>query len=103
MAFYRFSEDEVAEIKQRLEDITLLLKKEQRTEPNQVWYDSQEFLQIMNVSKRTAAYWRESNKITYAQIGQKIYYRLSDILTFLSQHTIQSTSNTQNPEENASN
>lgn len=66
MGFYRFSEEEVQVIKQRLDEISLTLKQKQRTEPDQIWYDNQEFLQIMNISKRTAAYWRTENVITYS-------------------------------------
>jgi hypothetical protein len=92
MGFYRFSEEEVQDIKQRLDDISLTLKQNQRTEPDQIWYDNQEFLQIMNISKRTAAYWRTENVITYSQVGNKIYYRLSDIMDLLQKSTIPANS-----------
>lgn len=88
MGFYRFSEEDVQDIKQRLAEISLTLKKKQRTEPDQIWYDNQEFLQIMNISKRTAAYWRTENVIAYSQVGNKIYYRLSDIMDLLEKSTI---------------
>ena len=88
MGFYRFSEEEVQEIKQRLDEISLTLKQKQRTEPDQIWYDNQEFLQIMNISKRTAAYWRTENIIGYSQVGNKIYYRLSEIMALLDRSTI---------------
>jgi hypothetical protein len=92
MSFYRFSEEEVQDIKLRLDDIALTLKQKQRTEPDQIWYDNQEFLQIMNISKRTAAYWRTENVITYSQVGNKIYYRLSDIMDLLQKSTIPANS-----------
>jgi hypothetical protein len=88
MSFYRFSEEEVQEIKQRLETLTIEVRNKQRTEPDQVWYDNQEFLQIMNISKRTAAYWRTENIIGYSQVGNKIYYRLSEIMALLDRSTI---------------
>ncbi len=95
MGFYRFSEEEVQEIKQRLDALTVEVRKKQRTEPDQVWYDNQEFLQIMNISKRTAAYWRTEKVITFSQVGNKIYYRLSDIMDLLQKFTIPA-SNTNN-------
>lgn len=88
MSFYRFSEEEVQEIKQRLEALTIEVRNKQRNEPDQVWYDNQEFLQIMNISKRTAAYWRTENIIGYSQVGNKIYYRLSEIMALLDRSTI---------------
>lgn len=95
MAFYKFSEEEVQEIKQRLDALTIEVRKKQRTEPDQVWYDNQEFLQIMNISKRTVAYWRTEKVITFSQVGNKIYYRLSDIMDLLQKFTIPA-SNTNN-------
>ena len=92
MGFYRFSEEEVQDIKQRLDEISLTLKQKQRTEPDQIWYDNQEFLQVMNISKRTAAYWRTENVIAYSQVGNKIYYRLSDIMDLLQKSTIPANS-----------
>ena len=92
MSFYRFSEEEVQDIKQRLDDLFIEVRKKQRTEPDQIWYDNQEFLQIMNISKRTAAYWRTENVITYSQVGNKIYYRLSDIMDLLQKSTIPANS-----------
>ena len=88
MAFYKFSEEEVQDIKKRLDEISLSLKQKQRTEPDQVWYDNQEFIQIMNISKRTAAYWRTQKVITYVQVGNKIYYRLSDIMELFHKNII---------------
>ncbi len=92
MSFYRFSEEEVQDIKQRLDDLFIEVRKKQRTEPDQVWYDNQEFLQIMNISKRTAAYWRTEKVIAYSQVGNKIYYRLSDIMDLLQKSTIPASS-----------
>ena len=92
MSFYRFSEEEVKEILNRLDRISLELKQSQRTQPDEIWYDNQEFLSIMNVSKRTAAYWRTEEMISYSQVGNKIYYSLADILDLLQKHKVQAGS-----------
>ena len=98
MSFYRFSEEEVQEILTRLDKISLEMKQSQRTQPEEIWYDNQEFLTIMNISKRTAAYWRTENIVSYAQVGSKIYYRLSDILDLLAKCTVPAAKNiTQKP------
>lgn len=88
MSFYRFSEEEVKEILNRLDRISLELKQSQRTQPDEIWYDNQEFLSIMNVSKRTAAYWRTEEMISYSQVGNKIYYRLADVLDLLQKYKV---------------
>lgn len=83
MSYYKISEDEVQEIKKRLDDISFDLKNKQRTEPDQIWYDNQEFLQLMNISKRTAQTWRDEGIISFSQVGSKIYYRMSDVQMLL--------------------
>lgn len=72
------------DILQRLDDIKQLLKKVQYN--NDVFLDNQEFLQVMNISKRTAQIWRDSGVIGYSQIGSKIYYRFSDIQELLNKN-----------------
>lgn len=92
MSFYRFSEEEVQQILTRLDKISLELKQSQRTKPEEIWYDNQEFLSIMNVSKRTAAYWRTEKMVAYSQVGNKIYYSLADVLDLLQKHKVQAAS-----------
>src|SRR5690554_1602355 len=88
MSSYRLYEEDVQEIMDRIDQLSIEARNKQRTEPDQVWYDNQEFLQIMNISKRTAAYWRTENVITYSQVGNKIYYRLSDIMDLLEKSIV---------------
>lgn len=40
---------------------------------------NKEFLQVMNISQRTAQYWRKKGIIGYIEIGTKIYYKLKDV------------------------
>ena len=46
--------------------------------------DNQEFIQLMNISKRTAQEWRDSGIVSFSQIGHKIYYRSVDIEELLN-------------------
>ena len=54
--------------------------------PNEAFVDNNEFINIMNVSVRTAQLWRDHGKIGYSKEGKKIYYKLSDIEKFLNHH-----------------
>lgn len=54
--------------------------------PVDTFIDNQEFIQIMNVSKRTAQSWRDEGIISFSQIGSKIYYRMSDVQALLDKH-----------------
>lgn len=85
MAQIIFSEEAYQDILQRLTRMEALLKLKQGA-PDDVFVDNQEFLQIMNVSKRTAQAWRDQKVITYSQVGNKIYYRMGDILKLLEKN-----------------
>ena len=45
--------------------------------------DNQQFIQLMNISKRTAQSWRDEGIIAFSQVGGKIYYRMSDVQKLL--------------------
>jgi len=76
----------IANFIERLQDVEEKLKKIQSLKD--VFLDNQEFLQVMNISKRTAQNWRDSGIIAYSQIGAKIYYRVSDIEELLNKNYI---------------
>lgn len=71
-------------INSKLEEVVKRLQDLQRTDPTQVFFDNQYFIQIMNISKRTAQEWRNERLIGYSHIGGKVYYRLSDIIELLN-------------------
>lgn len=48
--------------------------------------DNFRFLQLMNISAKTAQTWRDKGIIGYSQIGNKIYYRVSDIKKLLDKN-----------------
>ena len=54
----------------------------------ETFLDNQEFLLLMKISKRTAQTWRDEGKISFSQVGNKIYYKLSDIENYLPNITI---------------
>lgn len=72
-------------INAHLEQIKSYLSNKQK-DPKDVFLDNQEFLQLMNISKRTAQTWRDDGIISFSQIGSKIYYRMSDVQTLLDKN-----------------
>ena len=48
--------------------------------------DNEEFVVFMGISKRTAQTWRDEGKISFSQVGNKIYYKTSDIDKLLALH-----------------
>jgi hypothetical protein len=67
-------------IHKRVETIT--------TGAQDTFIDNSEFIQRMKISKRTAQTWRDEKRISYSQIGAKIYYKLSDVENLLVQSSI---------------
>jgi predicted site-specific integrase-resolvase len=60
------------------------MKIDSKLDPEVIIFDNQEFLKVMNISKRTAQQWRDTGYIGFSQLGNKIYYRLSDIKALLN-------------------
>ncbi|MBS0645866.1 MAG: helix-turn-helix domain-containing protein, partial [Verrucomicrobia bacterium] len=50
------------------------------------WLDNQELMLMLKISKRTAQHYRDSGLISFSQVGNKIYYKLSDVEELLKAH-----------------
>ena len=79
--------DEAEIILKRLDEqvalIVAKLKIGSKSDPEDVFFDNHKFMLLMNTSKRTAQEWRNKKIIEFSQVGNKIYYRLSDIKKLL--------------------
>ena len=86
MPFYEPTEVLFKEIQEQLKNLTVILKEKQKMNPEDLVCDNQEFMQIMNISKRTAQLWRDTGYIGFSQLGNKIYYRITDIQSLLNEN-----------------
>ncbi|WP_228479082.1 helix-turn-helix domain-containing protein [Flavobacterium soyangense] len=86
MPYYTPTEEMLEKIHSRISELALNVKTKQHLEPEDVFFDSQEFMLLMNISKRTAQQWRDNKVIGFSQIGNKIYYRLCDIQELLKEN-----------------
>lgn len=77
------------------EEFQLILKRleaieEKATRPDQnpeeIWFDNQDLMHFLNISKRTAQNYRDKGLISYSQVAAKIYYRLSDVHAMLERN-----------------
>jgi 3-methyladenine DNA glycosylase Tag len=69
----------------RLDNLNATLEANQK--PSQeTFLDNQEFIQLMNISKRTAQTWRDEGKVSFSQIGSKIYYKMKDVEVLLDKN-----------------
>lgn len=77
------SKDQYNELVLKIEETKTLISQSTKS-PQEVFVDNQEFLILMNVSKRTAQTWRDEGKISFSQIGSKIYYKMDDVTKMLN-------------------
>ncbi|WP_028284028.1 helix-turn-helix domain-containing protein [Olleya marilimosa] len=79
------STQQYKELVNRLDILNKKLEEKQKS-PDDTFLDNQEFLQLMNISKRTAQTWRDEGIVSFSQIGSKIYYRMSDVQKLLDKN-----------------
>ena len=81
MQFYENTEKTLYKIERNVVEIAAKMKLGYKLNPDNIFFDSQEFMLLMNISKRTAQQWRDNNTIGYSQVGNKIYYTSYGIRT----------------------
>lgn len=87
----------IPELEELVTEIRVEIQQAKRP-AEEIIYDDVDLRKFLKVSKRTTAYWREKGMITFSKLGGKLYYRLSDILSFIKQHEISAvTSNLKIP------
>ena len=79
------TKDQYNELLMRLDAISSQLNA--KTAPKkETFLDNQEFLLLLKISKRTALTWRDEGRISFSQVGNKIYYKLSDVEKLMQEH-----------------
>ncbi len=71
-----------------IEEVKKLIDKKLGTvvDPQHVFIDNQEFMQLLKISPRTAQNYRDQGLVSYSQVGSKVYYQLSDVYEMLEKH-----------------
>ena len=57
--------------------------------PGDRWLNKKEVLGLLYISDRTLQHWRTNRILPYSRIGNKLYYRLSDIEKLLESRRVQ--------------
>lgn len=89
MEVFILSKAQFSELTSRLDS----LQNQLNSQPNaskKTFMDNEEFMKLMGISKRTAQTWRDEGKISFSQVGNKIYYKLSDVDKLLAENYIKS-------------
>ena len=85
MEVITFQSEAFLELKAELKAIRDRLDEREK-KPSEVWLDNQELMQLLKISKRTLQHYRDSGLIAFSQVGNKIYYKLSDVEDLLNRH-----------------
>ena len=79
------SKEQFDQLIAKIDDINERL---QNTNPKrtETYLNNNQFMEMLDVSLRTAQTWRDEGKITFSQVGNKIYYKLSDVEKFIQDY-----------------
>ena len=69
----------------KIEEINLRLQPSSKSIRDLI-IDNDDFISTMKIASRTAQRWRDEGKISFSQVGAKIYYTQADIEMFLKKH-----------------
>lgn len=73
------------ELWNEVEQIKQLIQQQDKHMTEQ-WIDNQQLMKWLNISKRTAQNYRDAGLLAFAQKGNKIYYKVTDIELFMKKH-----------------
>lgn len=71
-------------ITSKLDDLKKIVLNQPNSNQEDSIIDNAHFIKLMSISKRTAQTWRDHGKIGFSQVGNKIYYKLSDVNELLA-------------------
>ncbi|NLP59228.1 helix-turn-helix domain-containing protein [Lutibacter sp. B1] len=86
MAIKEIDKTKLKEIENKLEATIKRLDKLQTSILVKQLIDNADFIQLMQISNSTAKNWRNKGLIPYAQIENKIYYKIEDIQALIEKH-----------------
>ena len=75
----------ITQLRNRIESI---LKNYRPVMNGEIYLSSEDVCKLLHISKRTLQQYRDDSILPYIQIGGKIIYKESDILTILEQNYI---------------
>lgn len=75
----------IAQLRSRIESI---LKNYRPVMNGEIYLSGEDVCKLLHISKRTLQQYRDDNILPYIQIGGKIIYKGSDILTILEQNYV---------------
>ncbi len=81
----QMSSQEYQDICKRLDEINKRLSAKEK-KLSEVWLTNEELMALLQVSRRTVQHYRDSNMLAVSCIGNRLYYRMSDVEDMLNRH-----------------
>ena len=79
------TKDQFEQLIAKIDDINDRLANTNPKRP-ETYLNHKQWMEMLDVSLRTAQTWRDEGKITFSQVGNKIYYKLSDVEKFIQNY-----------------
>jgi Helix-turn-helix domain len=76
----------------QIDEIKKIISASQKSPKGEI-LDNHDFTKLLKISKRTAQTWRDEGRISFSQIGSKIYYKFDDIEQFLGKNKVSTFKN----------
>ncbi|MGY5847957.1 hypothetical protein ACW6QP_11120 [Salegentibacter sp. HM20] len=73
-------------LERKMEELIRLQKVHPFSQTEYLLLDNADFIQLFKITPKTAKHWRESGLIEYIPIKGKIYYKISDVKTFIDRY-----------------
>ena len=80
-----FTSQEYQDLVKRLDEISKRLAVKE-TGMKERWIDNTELMNLLKISRRTAQSYRDNNMIAFSIIGNKIFYKISEVESLLERH-----------------
>ncbi|WP_113636605.1 MULTISPECIES: helix-turn-helix domain-containing protein [Bacteroidota] len=84
------NQEMITQLRNRIESI---LKNYRPVMNGEIYLSGEDICKLLHISKRTLQQYRDDNILPYIQIGGKIIYKESDILTILERNYISNNTN----------
>jgi DNA-binding transcriptional MerR regulator len=80
MQLIALNEEDFRSLQQQIAELHELMHSKKQTK---IAYDNQDVIQMLNVSQRTLATWRENGTLRFSKVGAEIYYQEEHIQEML--------------------
>ena len=82
------SSEQFEKLLNKIEALDLLVKEVQKQNISRLYLNNNQLSVLLGVSKKTLLAWRNRGLIKFSQIGNKIFYKLEDLESFMQNHSV---------------